>query len=58
MLDAQIRNEYPELSDDEVASKRDENFHIWVRQYVIISLTFTKLIVFTSLFLDISYVLM
>jgi len=35
MLDAQIRNEYPELSDDEVASKRDEDFHIWIRQYVI-----------------------
>jgi len=35
MLDAQIRNEYPELSDDEVASKRDEDFHIWIRQYVV-----------------------
>ncbi|KAG7588661.1 hypothetical protein ISN44_As07g009810 [Arabidopsis suecica] len=35
VLEAQIRYDSPELSDDEVLLKRDEDFPMWIRQYVL-----------------------
>ncbi|KAG7536908.1 hypothetical protein ISN44_As13g008310 [Arabidopsis suecica] len=34
VLEAQIRYDSPELSDEEVLLKRDEDFPMWIRQYI------------------------